>query len=266
MSISGAYKLWGPQFKLDYPMSTPGISKKRKLVTIEPNDTSESKRRKLHYDHKEVTTLLSALQEEEQLELRNYFLERFPLYMVVPTPWKTRLFFLSREAGETSSQHMRRIDFLMTLIGSIIIDHDDIFSKPRAIALPRGCVNLTTRLFHTLIPCLQATHFFLSKGDDLSSRCLMEPITVDGETLYAPAYKTFACETEEHAAEFMDPEDYEFFRDHCYEWNPAKLKELLETPGFIPKDADIFTINVGVINKQKQKFLFVDLEFLRLNL
>ncbi len=73
-------------------------------------------------------------------------------------------------------------------------------------------------------------------------------------------------ETEDYIDEFVDREDYEFFRDHCHVWSPEKLKEKLEVPGFITGDEDDFTLNIGIINKCTRKFAVLDLTFIRLSL
>jgi hypothetical protein len=238
------------------------INKKRKLSA---GECPVPKRPKLEYDCRTVTAALSLLEEKHQMELRDFFVKKYPIYSAEFKIVPTRTFLGVDTTIDNPVQRFRNTLFLIDLVATELIGKDDPYTEPYHVTNPRGCVNIVTRLITALIPYIQATHFFLAKGDDASTRCIMEPCTIDDETIYLPAFKNFECDTEDHVESFMDPDDYEFFRDHCHEWIPDKLKQILESPGFVPNNTtDDFTFCIGVINKHSKRFLLFNLEFVKL--
>lgn len=212
-----------------------------------------------------VTDSLARLKEEHQLQMRDFFLSRYPIYKADSDMWLNRYLSINHDSGETVAQYKKRITFLQDLINNSIINHDDPYSRPCAITAPKGFCNVVLRLLHALVPYLQATDFFLSKGADVRARCIMEPLSIRGEMNYVPDYRTFDCDSSENSDNFMDQEDYEFFRDHCHQWSFETLSKILEKFDFTPTDDDNVVLNVGVINKCTRRFIVVTLEFTKLS-
>lgn len=238
-------------------------TKKRKSErdTID-EDVPGAKRRKTKNATSVLKSLLGALSDEDQLDMRDYFLARYPIYDMELAPWSTRLWFLDQ--NEEYMDSVRRVKFLMTLISDTILKTDDKFAIDHRITGTRGIIAMTTRLIEAIAAFSQATHFFLAEGDEIESRSIMERANDGDEDISVTSYKTFACETEEYAEQFMDREDYEFFRDHCHKWSPEKFKQVISDPRLIPGDAPEFNLNIGAINKYTEKVVVLTLEFKRM--
>jgi len=215
-----------------------------------------------------ITSALSNLPQDQQLEIRNFLVQRFPIHIVTCQSWTTAALCQAHEDGETIEQHTKRVRFLLDLIVHTATNHGgDLYSNPESITLPHGCIILVMRLFHALVPYFQATHFFLDKGHfGIEARCIMESCTYthNGDPIFVPSYKTFMCESEEEDAEaFMDPEDREFFRSRTHVWSQEKLCELLLAPGFLTNNEEDFIVSIGFINVHRRKIAGLSLDFLR---